>query len=94
MRRVARVVVPDRLHCGGRHASQLLDMAAWVMLVPDSDTAGWRESLMIATDNETLGWLRAWSSRGRPLRTDRFVVRLEHVLGRRLRPLRQRAQIT
>ena len=51
------------------------------------DEAAWREALTRPEDAARVAKLRLWTSRGRPLGSDRFVAKLERLLGRRLRPL-------
>ena len=71
-------------HCGGDDASGLLDLAGWCQQM---ETDRWRDLLTRADDPEQLARLRLCTSRGRPLGSDKFVAKLETVLGRRLRPL-------
>ena len=51
------------------------------------DTARWQETLREPDDEQTLRRLRLCTCRGRPLAGDSFLSKLEHKLGRRLRPL-------
>jgi putative transposase len=71
-------------HVGEGPAGELLDMAVWRKRI---SPAAWRERLTEREDDEAVAHLRLWTSRGRPLGSDRFVARLETLLGRRLRPL-------
>lgn len=71
-------------HVGEGPAAELLDLGAWRKRV---SPAAWRERLMEREDEEAVAQLRLWTSCGRPLGSDRFVARLETLLGRRLRPL-------
>ena len=73
-----------RAHCGGDDASGLLDMGAWEQ---EMDAGRWRRLLARPDDERLVGALRLATSRGRPLGSDRFVAKLETLLGRRLRPL-------
>jgi len=63
----------------------LLDLAAWANMLPPDGT--WRDSLAEPTDEALAAKLRLWTHRGRPLGSDRFVAKLERLVGRRLRPL-------
>ena len=47
----------------------------------------WKEMLTEADDKETLAALRLNMQTRRPLASDSFLSKLEHTLGRRLRPL-------
>ena len=71
-------------HCGGEDSSGLLDLPGWH---EQMEAVQWRELLCRAEDAEQLTRLRLCTTRGRPLGSDRFVAKLETVLGRRLRPL-------
>jgi putative transposase len=71
-------------HCGGEDPSGLLDLPGWR---EQMEPVRWRELLSRADDAEQLARLRLCTSRGRPLGSDKFVAKLETVLGRRLRPL-------
>ena len=51
------------------------------------DTERWRNLLTLADDEQQIARLRLCTSRGRPLGSDKFVAKLEILLGRRLRPL-------
>ncbi|MCE5278451.1 MAG: hypothetical protein ABFD92_03555 [Planctomycetaceae bacterium] len=63
----------------------MLDMAAWKKIQPPD--GNWRESLARPQDKPTLRQMRTWTHRGRPLGSDRFIAKLERLVGRRLRPL-------
>ena len=71
-------------HCGAADATGLLDLAAWPERLAGAD---WREQLTQPQDESTLARLRRTTARGRPLGSDSFLSKLEHALGRRLRPL-------
>ena len=72
-------------HCGEPDRSGLLDISTWRRrLPPDGD---WRDALAAATDARQLRALRLSTARGRPLGSDSFISKLEHLIGRRLRPL-------
>jgi hypothetical protein len=62
----------------------LLDLEAWNDLVAG---VNWKEMLKEGDDKETLAALRLNTQTGRPLASDSFLSKLEHTLGRRLRPL-------
>ena len=82
-------------HCGHADATGLLDLDGWARMLPRSGPEarraggldGWREALCAPLDDRTLSRLRIWTHRGRPLGSDRFVAKLERLVGRRLRPL-------
>lgn len=71
-------------HTGGPDAAHLLDLDAWNDLVPG---VNWKEELTNNDKMETVMGLRLNTQTGRPLATDSFLSKLEHKLGRRLRPL-------
>ena len=71
-------------HCGLGDSSGLLDMSGWQKQM---DAARWRELLTRFDDERQLDRLRLCTSRGRPLGSDKFLAKLETLLGRRLRPL-------
>ena len=71
-------------HTGGPDPAHLLDLEAWNDLVPG---VNWKEMLREGDDKETLAALRLNTQTGRPLASDSFLSKLEHTLGRRLRPL-------
>jgi putative transposase len=70
-------------HCGGRDESELLDLRAWQKILAGAD---WRAALAQPEDEAFVKRLRLKTSSGWPLGSDRFVRRLERVLGRPLRP--------
>jgi putative transposase len=73
-------------HAGETQASELLDLAEWRrMWVSRPDR--WRKALREREDEELAGRLRLSTHTGRPLATDSLLSKLEHKLGRRLRPL-------
>jgi len=47
----------------------------------------WREHLRAREDEEIVENLRLCTHRGRPLGSDAFLSKVEHLVGRRLRPL-------
>jgi putative transposase len=72
-------------HCGVEpDRSGLLELSAWGKSMTDS---GWRQTLGQRLDGETFSRLRLSTHRGRPLGSDRFLRKIESLLGRRLRPL-------
>lgn len=71
-------------HTGGLDAAGLLDVRAWNDLVPGIH---WKEMLTEADAKEVTSSLRLNTQTGRPLASDSFLSKLEHTLGRRLRPL-------
>jgi putative transposase len=71
-------------HCGGEDESGLLDLTGWHKQM---DAARWRDLLTKPDDEQQLARLRLCTSRGRPLGSDKFIAKLETLLGRRLRPL-------
>jgi len=62
----------------------MLDLEAWNDLVPGIN---WKEMFTDGDDNEPLAALRLNTQTGCPLASDSFLSKLEHRLGRRLRPL-------
>jgi hypothetical protein len=69
---------------GGADVSGLLDLAEWARLwTPDK----WQAELRSPEDAEGVSRIRLSTHRGRPLGSDSFLSKLEHGLGRRLRPL-------
>jgi len=71
-------------HCGQRDPTGLL---APRRRSQRTEPLAWREALMQPQDEAFVSKLRLWTSRGRPLGSDRFVTKLERALGRPLRPL-------
>ena len=63
--------------------AHLLDLEAWNDLVSG---VNWKEMLTHGDDKETLAALRLHTQTGRPLASDSFLSKLEHTLGRQLRP--------
>ncbi|HVP11730.1 MAG TPA: transposase [Phycisphaerae bacterium] len=71
-------------HAGRSQPHTALDMAEWrAVWTPGK----WREQLIRPDDAKELAGLRLSTHRGRPLGSDSFLSKLEHRLGRRLRPL-------
>jgi putative transposase len=72
-------------HVDGRDPAGLLDLNAWRRrLGPRQD---WREALAQPQDDADVRDLRRHTMTGRPLGSDRFISKLETLVGRRLRPL-------
>jgi putative transposase len=71
-------------HTGERDRSGLLDLTEWAK---HWKAEAWKEALRTPEDESELSTLRISTHRGRPLATDSFLSKLEHKLGRRLRPL-------
>lgn len=71
-------------HTGGADASGVLDLAEWARLWTPGK---WQAELRSPEDAEGVSRIRLNTHRGRPLGSDRFLSKLEHRLGRRLRPL-------
>jgi len=74
------------VHCGGKEpiTPGLIDLDAWNARQPTD--GNWSESISHRQDEEMLSSLRAWSNRGCPLGSDKFITKLERKLKRRLRP--------
>ena len=72
-------------HCGGEQASALLDLRGWREKMPPK---GWRATLEeVAGDPDVQEAVRRNTCTGRPLGSDAFLSKVEHVLRRRVRPL-------
>ena len=71
-------------HCEGRDASGLVDLRPWRKAWKP---AQWREGLRRREEDEFVEGLRVRTRTGRPLGSDSFLSKVEHVLGRRVRPL-------
>ena len=71
-------------HTGEKDLAGLLDLAAWSK---EWKADAWRAALSDADNEEEVHGLRCSTSRGRPLARDSLLSKLEHKLGRRLRPL-------
>jgi putative transposase len=70
-------------HCGEKDSSALLDIKQWDNL---SHGVDWEDQLSQDIPDADVSRLRrSWTS-GRPLAADKFLSKLEHTLGRRLRP--------
>ena len=72
-------------HCGlARDRSELLDLATWNESLAGED---WKVTLTEMLDERVLSGIRLNTHRGRPLGSDRFLSKIEALVGRRLRPL-------
>jgi len=71
-------------HVEGEDRSGLLDSDFWREI---AEPAQWREALIRPQDEDLVGLMRLRTRTGRPLGSDRFVSKLEALVGRRLRPL-------
>ena len=71
-----------RAHVTGRDETGLIDLNAWLTDWPPKE---WRRMLRTGIDEDLLGVLRRCTMRGRPFGSDRFVSKMEKLLGRRVR---------
>ena len=71
-------------HCGSGDQAGFLDLSGWQKQM---DAVRWRDLLTRTDDEQQLARFRLCTSRGRPLGSDKFVAKLETLIGRRLRPL-------
>jgi putative transposase len=72
-------------HCGEGQGNPLLNAARWR---EETSGADWREILKeTALDREVVETIRRSTHTGRPLGSDRFLSKVERLLGRRVRPL-------
>jgi len=71
-------------HCEGKDSTGLLDLPQWNKQM---DEQRWSHLLTLPDDEQQVARLRLCTSRGRPLGSDKFVAKLETLVGRRLRPL-------
>ena len=71
-------------HTGSNDEDVLLDLDAWLKMWNASD---WKKILSRNENGKAVEKLRLNTKRGRPLGGDRFISKLEHTMGRRLRPL-------
>lgn len=86
MPRVARIVVPGWPH----HVVQRGNNRQDVFFVDDDrqwKPGRWRNALQARDDEDVARLIRTSTHTGRPLATDSILSKLEHKLGRRLRPL-------
>ncbi|MFH0980554.1 MAG: hypothetical protein V2A79_03330, partial [Planctomycetota bacterium] len=71
-------------HISGTDATGLLDLSGWLEAWRPER---WASALRRRENESDVSALRRSTHRGRPLATDAFLSKLEHRLGRRLRPL-------
>ncbi len=69
-------------HCGLRDGGGLLDLERWRNTIGDQD---WAETLLAFPSETEIQTLRQGTLSGRPVGSDNFLLRLESVVGRRLR---------
>lgn len=69
-------------HCGLRDSGGLLDLERWRATIGEQD---WADTLLTFPTETELQQLRRSTMSGRPVGDDTFLVKLESVLGRRLR---------
>jgi putative transposase len=72
------------LHVDEAAESEFLDLTRWYQRI---SAAAWRQELAERLSDEEVARIRLRTHTGRPLGNDRFVSKLETVLGRRVRPL-------
>ena len=72
-------------HCGlAKDSSELLNLSAWKKLAVGND---WKTTLVETLGEEVTSAVRLNTHRGRPLGKDRFLSKIESLVGHRLRPL-------
>ena len=71
-------------HTDEEARSELLDLAWWRK---QFSAEGWKKELAEGVTDEEAARIRVRTQTGRPLGSDRFVSKLETLLGRRVRPL-------
>lgn len=72
-------------HCGQDPYNPVLDLTAWNEQMPGKE---WRSHLRKSTrDKTTQDTIRHNTHTGRPLGSESFLDKMEHLLGRRIRPL-------
>ena len=72
------------LHVDEKAESELLDLARWYKQITAEE---WRRELAEGLTEDEVARIRLRTHTGRPLGSDRFLAKLETVLGRRVRPL-------
>ncbi|NIA15917.1 MAG: hypothetical protein GWP08_17785 [Nitrospiraceae bacterium] len=73
------------VHSGVENADAVVDLAAWRERMPGKE---WQATLRAAARAKgALDAVRRGTRSGRPLGSDRFVSKIEHLLGRRVRAL-------
>jgi putative transposase len=71
-------------HTDEKAPSELLNLSWWYKQVSANE---WRKELVQGLTEAEVARIRLRTQTGRPLGSDRFVSKLETVLGRRVRPL-------
>jgi putative transposase len=72
------------VHCGLGDPAGLVDRRRWPKNLPPEQ---WQRELVAPQDEQFVARLHLCTARGRPLGSDSFISKLEHLVGRRLRPL-------
>ena len=73
------------VHCGeSPDRSELLDLGRWHT---SAAALNWKRTLSEMLGNDVLSAVRLNTHRGRPLGSDKFLSKIERLVGRRLRPL-------
>ena len=72
------------MHCGAADSFGLLALREFR---EEWKARSWQAALREPDDDALVASLKLSTHTGRPLATDRWLARLEHKLGRRLRPL-------
>jgi putative transposase len=73
-------------HCGAADSFGLLDLRWWCGLYSPAE---WRRILQQPEDQAIVEQIRRGTWSGRPLGSDRFIAKMESILGRRLRTPRR-----
>ncbi len=72
------------VHTGKSDAAGMINLRKWQLM---SEGLDWKDILSRPEEKKEIHWLRQHSYTGRPLGSDSFMSKIEHFLGRRLRPL-------
>ncbi len=72
------------LHVDEKAESELLNLPRWYKQI---SAQGWRKELAEGLTDQEVARIRLRTHTGRPLGSDRFLAKLETLLGRRVRPL-------
>jgi len=72
------------VHTGDSEGTRLIDMETWRYM---SEGRDWKETLSQPEEKDELSGLRMSTRTGRPLGSDRFLSKVEVMLGRRVRAL-------
>lgn len=72
------------VHISGKDGTRLIDPQQWRDI---SDTVQWQQVLSEAQKQNEIKCIRTGTYCGRPLGSDSFMSKIEHYLGRRVRPL-------